>query len=112
MRRSLFRTSLYAFALIGFIDVCGRLLLFPLVGQIYGYAFKLPADLQIVGIVPSEDNSLKAVHYARCGSGLNPGCYDFVSVLNSGMSETTGWGAENQVFVTSMDVPKNLKLSW
>jgi hypothetical protein len=112
MRRLPFKIWLYAFALIGFTDVCGRLLLFPLIGQIYGYALKLPAGLEIVSIVPSADNSLKAVHYASCGSGFDPGCYDFVSVLNSGSSERMGWGAEHQVFSTSMDVPKDLKLSW
>jgi hypothetical protein len=111
VRRSLIKISVYAFALIGCIDVCARLLLLPLAGQIYGYALKLQSDLKIVSIVPSADNSLKAVHYFSCGSGLNPGCYDFVSVLEGGTSEDVGWGAENQVFASHMDDP-GLQLSW
>ena len=86
------------FAGIGFADVFVRLLLWPLTSEIYGYKFRLPSDVEIVSIVQSADRSVKAIVYRWTGTGLNPGCGEFISVLKGTSSDTTGWGADNKVF--------------
>jgi hypothetical protein len=109
--RTIFKALLYLFAAIGFVDVCGRLLLLPLTGQIYGYRIRLPWDVEIVSVVPSADRSLKAILYRWTGSGFNPGCGEFVSVLEGSASDTTGWGASNRVFAnTTCD--NSLNMTW
>jgi hypothetical protein len=87
------------FAVIGFVDICGRLLLLPLAGEIYGYSVRLPSDVEILSIVPNPDRSLKAVVYRWLDlGGFNGGCGEFVSVLDGRASDTTGWDASNRVF--------------
>jgi hypothetical protein len=97
--RKVIKALVYLFAVIGFVDICGRLLLLPLAGEIYGYSVRLPSDVEILSIVPNPDRSLKAVVYRWLDlGGFNGGCGEFVSVLDGRASDTTGWDASNRVF--------------
>jgi hypothetical protein len=109
--RTVFKALLYLFAVIGFVDVCGRLLLWPIIGEIYSYRTRLPSDVAIVSIVPSADRSLQAIVYMWTGSGLDPGCGEFVSVLEGSSPEAAGWGEDNRVFANDT-CDNSLKMTW
>jgi hypothetical protein len=109
--RTVFRILLCLFAAIGFADICGRLLLWPMIGQIYSYRTRLPWDVEIISIVASADGSLRAIAYKWTGSGFNPGCGEFISVLDGRVSDTTGWGEDNRVFQNDT-CDNSLKMTW
>ena len=109
--RIVFKGLVYLFAAMGFADICGRLLLLPLSGQFFNYRVKLPLDTEIVGILPTADRSLKAITYRWLGSGFNPGCGEFVSVLRGAEPDRAGLDVANRVFQDNT-CEGSIKMTW
>ena len=92
------KALLYVLALVGLLDILGRVLLVPFSGSIYGHVVSLPLDYTIRKVVPSKDGLLKAVVYLWAGPAFDAGCEEMVAVVGGSQSVNTAWRAENIVY--------------
>ena len=94
---------LYAFAVVGFLDLGGRVILFPFTGMLFGYVAGLPVDFKAPEVVFSGDHSLKAIIYVWSGPTFDAGCDKMVAIVDAAAPVQTSWKSDNLVFRAGCD---------